>query len=400
MVGKRILCLSLCLSCALGLVGGVTAAEVACDQVYCFSREELSGEALEGICVMGLPEADTGTVLLGTRVIRPGDILTAEQLEQLTFRPLLTEEDREAVLTYLPVSTDRVGEQNRMTISILGKTDKAPVAEDQAVETYKNLPSQGKLKASDPEGQALTYTVVRQPRRGTVTISEDGTYLYTPKKNKVGTDSFTFTVTDPAGKVSREATVTVEILKPTTGEQYADTEGAECRFTAEWMKETGLFVGEQVAGALCFQPEKPVSRGEFLTMLVKALEVPVDQTAENVGFTDDAPDWLKPYLAAALRAGISTGWPHGDTFQSQEPVTGAEAALMVQNALDLPVSTVTVGKENEGELPAWAVTAMSAMSEHGIEVASDVLTRGEAAGLLYQASKLARDAAGTKMFRE
>ena len=399
MVRKRILCLLLCLGVVLGLVGGVTAAQVECDQVYCFSAEELSGEALEGICVTGLPAADTGTVLLGTRVIRPGDILTTEQLEKLTFRPLLTEEDREAVMTYLPVSSDRVGEQTQMTISILGKTDKAPVAEDQAAETYRDLPCQGKLKASDPEGQALTYTVVRQPRRGTVTVSEDGTYLYTPKKNKVGTDSFTFTVTDPAGKVSREATVTVEILKPATKEQYTDTVGMDCRFTAEWMKETGLFVGEQVGGALCFQPEKPVSRGEFLTMLVKALDLPVDQEAANIGFSDEAPDWLKPYLAAALRTGISAGWPHGDTFRAQEPVTGAEAALMVQNALDLPVSTVTVGKENEGDLPAWAVTAMSAMSENGIEVDADVLDRAEAAALLYQASKLAEDAAGMETFR-
>ena len=72
---------------------------------------------------------------------------------------------------------------------------------------------------------------------------------------------------------------------------------------------------------------------------------------------------------------------------------------MVQNALDLPVSTVTVGKENEGDLPAWAVTAMSAMSENGIEVDADVLDRAEAAALLYQASKLAEDAAGMETFR-
>jgi VCBS repeat-containing protein len=43
------------------------------------------------------------------------------------------------------------------------------------------LPNEGKLKVTDPEGQAMTYTVLRQPKRGTVEIREDGSFVYTPK---------------------------------------------------------------------------------------------------------------------------------------------------------------------------------------------------------------------------
>ena len=395
MISKRLICFGLCGVLLLGLAGAALAAEVDCDQVYCFASSDFSGkEGLEGVCITGLPDSDAGTVMLGNRVICNGDILTAGQLSQLTFLPLLTERDSQATVTYLPIFADRVEGATEMTISIKGKVDKAPVAEDSAIETYKNLPNQGKLKVTDPEGEKLTYTVVRQPKRGTVTVGEDGTYLYTPKKNKVGTDSFTFTATDPAGKVSREATVTVQILKPTTKEQYADTAGQECRFTAEWMKETGLFVGEQVAGQLCFQPQKAVSRGEFLTMLVKAFQIPVDEDAVHTGFSDEAPAWLRPYLAAALRTGISAGWPYGDSFQAQEPITGAEAALLLQNALDLEVSVVASGKENDGELPAWAENAIGAMTEHGVSVSAQVLTRAQAAQLLYQAVGLADDTLG------
>ena len=64
-------------------------------------------------------------------------------------------------------------------------------------------------------------------------------------------------------------------MKPTNPKQYTDTVGTDCRFTAEWMKNTGLFIGEQVGGAACFQPDKTVSRGEFVTMLVKALDLKV-----------------------------------------------------------------------------------------------------------------------------
>ena len=245
MFRNRIVCAVLAACCLLGLCAGVSALEVECDSTYCFSPEDFSAEeAISGICITGLPDASTGTVMLGSRVLRTGDILTADQLAQMTFSPLQTLEDQDAVVTYLPIYEDRVAPAVTMTIAIRGKEDKAPVAEDSAVETYKNLPNEGRLKVSDPEGQAMTFTVTRQPKRGTVEVREDGTFLYTPKKNKVGVDSFTYTATDPAGNVSREATVTIQIMKPSDATQYTDTVGQSCRFAAEWMKNTGLYTGQ------------------------------------------------------------------------------------------------------------------------------------------------------------
>ena len=399
MLQKRILCLVLCLCCCLGLAGGAIALELDCDQQHCFTPADFSAdESLSGICITALPDADAGTVMLGSRVLRPGDILTAAQIGQMIFQPLQTEENAEACVSYLPIYPDRVGSDAAMTISIRGKEDKAPVAENSTLETYKNLPNTDKLKAFDPEGQALTYSVIRQPRRGTVTVAEDGSFTYTPKKNKVGTDSFTYTATDPAGKVSREATVTLEILKPTDEKIYSDTAGTTCRFSAEWMKNTGLFIGEQVGGTTCFQPEKTVSRGEFLTMLVKALELPVEEAADYTGFQDEAPNWLKPYLAAALRSGLTENWPDREAFGASTPIIGAEAALLVQNALELTVPTVA-GKETDGQLPVWADAAVMAMAEKGIAVEPLAeLTREAAAEMLYQVSRLANDLPDSEVY--
>jgi hypothetical protein len=399
MLQKRILCLALCLVCALGLVGGALALELDCDEQYCFQTSDFSDdETLTGICITGLPDPSAGTVMLGTRVLRPGDILTADQIRQMTFVPLRTEEDLDACVTYLPIYPNRVESDTTMSISIRGKEDKAPVAEDDAMETYKNLPNTGKLKAYDPEEQPLTYSIIRQPKRGTVTVAEDGSFTYTPKKNKVGTDSFTYTATDPAGKVSREATVTIQIMKPTNPKQYTDTIGSDCRFAAEWMKNTGLFVGEQVGGTTCFQPEKTVSRGEFLTMLVKTLDMNVDEDADFTGFIDEAPNWLKPYLAAALRSGMTENWPDSQCFGASQSITGAEAALLVQNALNLPSSIVT-GKETDGELPVWAETAVAAMSEQGIELDPTAeLTRQTVAMMLYDVSKLANSLPNSEVY--
>ena len=217
---KSIFALLALLACLGCLISPAAAAEVDCDSVYCFSSGDFSEDGeLAGICITGLPDRATGTAMLGVRVLQPGDILTAAQLEQMTFQPLQTQTNREAIVTYLPIYADRVEAVTSMSIAVIGKTDQAPVAEDSAMETYKNLPNEALLKVKDPEGKPMTYTLIRQPKRGDVVLREDGSFHYTPKKNKVGIDSFTYTATDPAGNVSREATVTITIMKPEDARQ-------------------------------------------------------------------------------------------------------------------------------------------------------------------------------------
>ena len=390
---KKTLALVLAALCLVSGAAAAVAAEVDCDAVYCFTTADFSGDdTLSGICITELPDASAGTVLLGTRVLRPGDILTAEQVAQMTFTPLRTETDLDAVVTYLPIYPDRVETCASMTIAIRGKEDKAPVAEDMAMETYKNLPADGTLKVTEPEGQSVTYTVVRQPRRGEVAINTDGTFTYTPKKNKVGTDSFTFTAADSAGNVSREATVTVQILKPSTNARYTDTAGTSCRFEAEWLRQTGIFEAENIGGTSCFCPEKAVSKGEFLAMVIKTLNIPAEDTAYDA-LPADTPVWLRPYLAAAIRSGLTADLP-GD-FQADQPITAEDAAVILQNALDLSVSA-----EMSSEDQTVAVAAMTVMADHGVELpAGQTLTRANAAEVLYRVSKLSQFAPGMSVFR-
>ena len=390
MFHKKWLCCALVLVCFGGFGISATAAEVESDSIYCFQATDFSAAALEGICITGLPDSHAGTLLLGQRVIRTGDILSANQLAQLTFQPLRRETDTDATVTYLPIYQNKVDHETAMTICIRGKADKAPVAEDSMMETYKNLANTGRLKVHDPEGEMLTFTLTRAPRRGDVVIAEDGSFTYTPKKNKVGTDSFVFTATDPAGNVSRQATVTIQILKPSDKPTYADTLGNPCRFAAEWLKHTDVFTGETISGQLRFRPDQTVSRGEFVAMLVEALELPVDENATFTGFTDDTPTWLKPYLAAALRSGITAGWPGGSVFDSSQPITGAEAALLLQNALALPVATLASTDRTE--------LALTVLAENGIVLADgETMNRGQVAQTLYEISKMSATAPGLQV---
>lgn len=379
---KHIICLICCLACAACCLLPACAEDT--EECRCFSAEAFASaeSALTGICITRLPEPEVGTVSLGSRQLRPGDVITAQQLPEVIFVARNSQEDGSASISYLPVFADGLTGEATTTFSFRSRENKPPIAEDSAFETYKNLEVTGTLRVRDPEGQPMQFTVTRQPKRGTVTIRDDGSFTYTPKKNKVGVDSFTFTAADPDRKVSREATVTVTILKPTDAKQYSDTAGSSCRFAAEWMKNTGIFVGESLDGNPCFSPEKQVTRGELLTMLVKALNLPTDVAITETGY-EDAPDWLKPYLAAAVRSGLIAALPAKDTFGYNDPITAEETASLLCAALELDT-------QNADMSDALAIAA-----ENGFCLTSGTyVTRGDTAQLLYQAAKRTEETAG------
>lgn len=370
---------------AAGLTLSASAAEIDSQDIYCFGAEQFSpGETeLAGICLTQLPEKSQGLLMLGERLLRPGDVLTAQQVGEMTFVSGSVQQDSTATISYLPVFANGLAGEATMTLSIRGRENKAPIAEDCAFETYKNLEVTGTLKVRDPEGQEMQFALTRPPKRGTIEISPDGRFTYTPKKNKVGVDSFTFTATDPAGKTSREATVTVSILKPTDAGQYTDTAGKSCRFSAEWMKNTGIFVGENIGGSPCFSPERKVTRGEFVTMLVKALNLPTDEAVTETGYSD-VPQWLRPYLAAAIRSGLTARLEAADSFGPDQPVSAEEAAAMLCSALNLQCQQQPALSAQEEEA---AATYQEIAAQNGFLFPSAALTRADAAELLYQASR-------------
>ena len=197
----------------------------------------------------------------------------------------------------------------------------------------------------------------------------------------------------------------IQILKPTDATQYTDTAGSECRFAAEWLRNTGLFVGESVAGESCFFPEKTVTRGEFVSTLVQMLGVSTKDVS-YAALPADTPNWLKPYLAAAMRAGLTADLPVAESgaFEADRPITGAEAAVMIQNALDLSVSQTALeamSGMDEASVPAWAASSVAVMNENGVVLTADqALTRSQMALALYRVSGLSVDAPGMAIIRK
>jgi len=103
-----------------------------------------------------------------------------------------------------------VGHNSKLTVN--SAYNQPPSANAQVVFTTGSSPLTITLTGSDPEGGALTFSIVSAPHAGTLsapvsTSTATATVTYTPSSANVA-DSFTFRVTDPAG-ASGDAVVTI-----------------------------------------------------------------------------------------------------------------------------------------------------------------------------------------------
>ena len=270
----------------------------------------------------------------------------------------------------------------------------APIARDLELETYQNVAITGRFDGVDPEGDLLSYHVVKKPARGAVTVGEDGSFVYEPYEDKKGKDSFTYVAVDPAGNSSDPATVKVRIEKPDTQVTYADLAGHPAHRAALRLAEEDLLVGEKLGEQWFFRPEQTVARGEFLTLVMHAAGLEKLEGVERTGFADDAAveTWAKPYVSSALRSGLVSGSLDETgraVFRSGDPITGAEAAVMLDRALQV---TDVDAQTFAPAAPAWAAQSAANLSTCGmLDAGADLsapLTRGEAAQLLCSALEL------------
>lgn len=396
MFKKHLLLLAVTAALFTMIVIPVHAEEIQVDaaEEFCLSADDFTAQESDtGIFLTDVPSGSIAAITCNGRTLRAGDALTLEMLNQLVLDSRSTTQQT-ASIQYYTIADHNVSGSKTLKFSILPKKNEPPEAEDDELETYRNIPIHGVLEAEDPEQGTLTYQLVTEPKRGTVELQEDGSFTYTPNENKVGKDKFTFTVTDDAGQVSEPAEISIEILKPSDKQTYADMSEDPDAFTAMWMKEQGLFTGCSVGGNLCFEPDAPVSRGEFLVMAMKVVDAGASDGVLQTGFADEAatPLWMQPYIVSALGNGMISGVEHenGLEFRPADQLTHAEAAVMLQNILQLPNNDLqTVGAfEESSTIPAWAAQSAAALSSAGIELemtsGEETMTRRTAAQVLYQ----------------
>ena len=371
-----------------GLIGSIIA----------FDAEDFAVKSdgkilLSGITIDTLPDPGAGTLCIGGQPVEEGSFVDATALSGLRFQSSPNPTATMVTLRFTPsFSSGQDTRQSTVTIHLLTEANNPPVARNMELTTYKNVAITGYFDAIDGEGDALTFRLTSTPARGAVDLAEDGQFVYTPYENKTGSDSFTYVAIDPAGNTSPEAKVSLRIDKPSTKVTYSDLNGHPAQKAAIRLAEEGVYVGRYVNGRCFFDPDQTVTRAQFLTMAMSVAGLEDLEGITLTGFSDDdaIPTWAKGAVSAALKAGVVQGSRDesgAPVFGAEDTISRAEAAVMLDNLLDITDAPVAVFSPDNGH---WAAQAAANLSASGIIRAdtagavqlADTLTMADAAVML------------------
>ena len=116
-------------------------------------------------------------------------------------------------------------DRGTVSITVIDVND-APVAKDAILtpdvleDSYADISMRNSLYASDVDNTVdeLSFSIISDPRNGTLVEMANEVYKYTPNKNFKGSDSFRFRCEDPGGLSSRnEATLTINVADEVGG---------------------------------------------------------------------------------------------------------------------------------------------------------------------------------------
>ncbi len=360
-----------------------------------FGMDEVSA-----ITILSLPPAQDGTLCLGEMQVLKNQTIARKDFSLLRFVPRSASVCDSSFL--LCNEGDGMTYQIPCTLLFSAPGNNAPVfvADEEyacQVSTVSDIAIRGRLRARDPEGDALTFSLQSYPQKGILVLEDaaSGVYTYYPKKGCTGKDTFSYTVRDCFGNASAVKTVEVNIVRSDLGVVYTDLINHDAHYAAIILTQANIMSGVEVGGYQFFYPEKSISRTEFLVMAMKSANYAITEKASALTFTDK--DEIAPvyadYVATAVKNGIVEGdiTESGTYFYPNQTITRAEAAVIVQRLLSLPVPTASYSFADHAAIPAWAHNAISALCSVGIMEAdetqkirpTETMCRADSAKLLY-----------------
>ncbi|RFM33077.1 Ig-like domain-containing protein, partial [Chitinophaga silvisoli] len=103
-------------------------------------------------------------------------------------------------VTYKACDNTGLCDTARLIITVTPVND-APIATDDATTINEDTPGTGNvlINDTDPDGDALTASVVTNPAHGTIVLNTDGSFTYTPNANFYGIDTVMYQACDNTG---------------------------------------------------------------------------------------------------------------------------------------------------------------------------------------------------------
>ncbi|MBQ1260646.1 MAG: S-layer homology domain-containing protein, partial [Clostridia bacterium] len=253
------------------------------------------------------------------------------------------------------------------------------------------------MSAKDPEGDALEFIIVAYPKYGTIECDGRGSaqYRYTPHTSYVGSDSFTYVARDEYGNYSTPKRVEIDVSERMSSVVYSDMLDRSEYCGAVAMTALGVMSGEQVGDETYFNPDKSVSRAEFVAMAMKVFGIRKDSTVTTSYFDDNAdiPKALMGYVATAQRLGFVNGtYASGQLlFRPNDAITKYEAAKILYEISGANADGESAVFADIDTVPVWARPGVYAMYSLGIFDSADgniygnsAVSRAQCADYLYK----------------
>ncbi len=142
-----------------------------------------------------------------------------------------------------------------------------------------------------------------------------------------------------------------------------------------------------------FKPNNNITRAEFIKILVVAVGIEMNVSAEE--FADVPADaWYRPYVNAARAAGLITG-DDNNCFNPNAPITREDMAVMIYRSYKLSGTDYQLNFNDAEDISPYAREAVAFLNSkgvingigNGIFAAKNNATRAQAAQMLYNIFK-------------
>ena len=218
----------------------------------------------------------------------------------------------------------------------------------------------------------------------------------------MGRDSFKYVALDEYGNYSSSREIKLDVESQRSSVVFSDITAGEYHVAAIKLTEKGIMSAHEVDGNYYFYPDSELGRLEYLVMAMKSMNIEVSSNGENTVFADDAliPTNLKGYVNTAVKLGIAGGKIDSSgnlVFAPNDKITRAEAAVMLNNMVELDEPILSPVFADAGTLPSWAEGAIYCLTSNGIMPnkngyvsALETLNRDEGAYMLYMLELIGR----------
>lgn len=165
---------------------------------------------------------------------------------------------------------------------------------------------------------------------------------------------------------------------------FNDIQGHWAEAKIKSLQQKGIITGYPDGS---FQPDKTISRAEFLAMIIKAFNL---TGTDGKTFSDTVNHWAKDVISIAIHNGIAAGY-NEESFGPDDPITREQMAVVIAMVKHLTGNGTSKTFTDADLISAWAKVSVDAVTESGLMTGYEnntfdpqkPATRAEAAVVIY-----------------